>query len=228
MARRLLYFRREAKERRAAIEDLMRRRETELRALHGATIPALVLRAPLPAYEQTVEPLPDERRAEFLENLSRMIDEVGEVSQEPHPEVPKPAESQVPLIGGACASCRGWCCRNGGTSAYLTWNHFSKYLSRHPGKSKGEILAEYRNHIPTVTNRDSCVFHTATGCALPRDMRADICNSYLCDEVRRMLSAQPEGGPSLPVLAFPFRNDRPEPVRTTLIDGRSTTVRELD
>jgi hypothetical protein len=221
---RLQAERRRDEERRTADEELMRRHEAELRSVHGAAIPQSVVRARLPAYEQPAVPLPDERRADFLESVAHSIDRAFEDPREPEPELPKAAESQGPRIQAACASCRGACCRFGGTRAFLNPDHFRHYRRLHPGKGREEILAEYRARIPSVTCKDSCVFHTQTGCALPRDLRADVCNSWLCDGISRMLSAQPEGSPPLPVLSFCIRKDRPELARSTFFDGTSTTV----
>ena len=40
----------------------------------------------------------------------------------------------------------------------------------------------------------SCVYHTDIGCSLPRNMRADTCNEFLCDtliELDRLLNKTP-------------------------------------
>src|SRR5262245_1623681 len=75
MAMRFQDQRRDRKERRTSIEMLIQDREAEIRARHGTEIPEAVIRAIVPAYEQTTEPLPDERRADFLEHLSKVIDD---------------------------------------------------------------------------------------------------------------------------------------------------------
>jgi len=41
---------------------------------------------------------------------------------------------------------------------------------------------------------NSCVYHTQTGCCLPRIMRSDTCNEFLCDtliELDRLLNKTP-------------------------------------
>jgi hypothetical protein len=220
----LLSERRRRREQHAAVEELMRRHEAELRARHADAIPATVVRARLPAFEQTMGPLPEERRADFLESVKHSIERAFEDPRDPEPEVAKAEDPDGPLIQAACTSCRGACCRFGGTRAFLNPDHFRHYRRRHPGKSRDEMLEDYRKALPAMTCRDSCVFHTNTGCALPRDMRADVCNSWLCSGISRMLAAQPEGAPALPVLSFCIRKERAELVRSTLFDGRSTTV----
>ncbi len=49
-------------------------------------------------------------------------------------------------------------------------------------------------HLGTKTFVDSCVYHTKTGCCLPRTMRSDTCNEFLCDtliELDRQLNKTP-------------------------------------
>jgi hypothetical protein len=42
-------------------------------------------------------------------------------------------------------------------------------------------MSAYLSYLPEKTFKESCVYHTETGCSLPRDMRSHVCNDYLCD-----------------------------------------------
>jgi hypothetical protein len=71
--------------------------------------------------------------------------------------------------------------RGGGTHAYLTTETIRRALRR--GRRPREILDDYLSHVPHKTYPGSCVYHARDGCALPRDLRADMCNRYFCDEL---------------------------------------------
>jgi hypothetical protein len=42
----------------------------------------------------------------------------------------------------------------------------------------------YGAAIPDDTVEQSCIFHGARGCALPRELRSHTCNDYFCRPVR--------------------------------------------
>ena len=54
---------------------------------------------------------------------------------------PPPALDSV--LGKACASCKGWCCRDGREHAYLTAPRLRRHLDAHPGRSLDDVLAAY-------------------------------------------------------------------------------------
>src|SRR5262249_28208633 len=78
-----------------------------------------------------------------------------------------------------CASCRGWCCYNGGQySAFLDEETIERFAGRHPDFVAAQIAEAYLTHVPDMHYEGSCIFHTSDGCQLPRGMRASICNAY--------------------------------------------------
>jgi hypothetical protein len=84
------------------------------------------------------------------------------------------------LFANACRLCRGHCCRAGAEHAFLSVKSIRDYLARFPEATVEEIVETYIRHIPDRSIVDSCVFHTETGCALPREIRSDMCNRWLC------------------------------------------------
>lgn len=79
-----------------------------------------------------------------------------------------------------CSVCQGGCCVNGGERAYLTADTIKRYVSLNPRLRSQHVLAAYLEKIPTKAVVGSCIHHTARGCSLPRDMRSDTCNRFLC------------------------------------------------
>ena len=108
------------------------------------------------------------------------------------------APGEGALAGGACAACGGRCCRAGADHAYLTAERLRDgYLAAHPGARARDVVAAYLAFVPAATVAGSCVFHGAAGCGLPRALRSDVCNRYLCEglvTLRRTLHARAAAG----------------------------------
>ncbi len=101
------------------------------------------------------------------------------------------------MVAAACATCRGECCTAGGNHAFLRQDSITRVrarLAEHGPDDAAGMLALYRSHLPPRHYRDSCVYHEETGCALPRDLRSNLCNRYHCAELtqlERALDEQP-------------------------------------
>jgi len=206
-------------ERRRAIERLAEEQERDLRDTHGPALPARLLHAPLPANEQTTIPLGDVRRATFKTNVAAAIDRAMDDPDRPVPESPQSPPRRDALIGSACAACRGSCCKYGGDHAYLYPDHFRRLLRDHPGKSREELLADYQSRLPAEVYHDSCIYHTASGCALPRELRSNLCNTFLCGGLAELLEAQEKEPAPVPVLVLCLRDHGADLVRTAVFDG---------
>lgn len=83
-----------------------------------------------------------------------------------------------------CSQCKGGCCSQGRNHAYLSLYTLRCYMDQNPQYSKTEVIDKYISSIKTETIQHSCINHTAAGCALPRNMRSDICNGFYCDPVK--------------------------------------------
>ena len=156
----------------------------------------LVEIATLPAMDRPYRPLPRRRRSAFLQHLREVIRSAlgSEVTDPPEtlPEHELPGaiqfQAEQPLSQTACATCRGFCCRQGGTRAFLDGITVRRYLASHPIMSPRAIEREYARRIPKVTVKDSCIYHGMRGCTLPREMRAEICNTYHCPELQKLMA----------------------------------------
>ncbi len=195
---------------------------------HTAATPALPVIL-LPANTRNTEPLPDESRDAFLERLRARLattfvdaarDDTAPMSGEARAAMEDAAPPQrfgnAPvddaqttrdaLLGAACATCRGECCTAGGTHAFLRPDSLVRvraYLSRDGATVDAQqIEAEYARHLPVRHYRGSCVYHTPTGCALPRTLRSNLCNRYLCGGLTQLSRAlDASGGDSAYVAA---------------------------
>jgi len=208
--------------RREAIDRLTGEEERKLRAVHGAALPERMAQARLPANEAVPGPLSEERRDTFRVNVSAAIDRAMDDPDRPFPETPESAADGAPLIQAACGACRGSCCKYGADHAYLYPDHFRRLLRDHPGRSREEILSDYLSRLPERAYRDSCVYHTETGCALPRERRSNLCNTFVCGGLEELVKSQSRE--PLPVLAFCIRDHTSTLVRTAVFDAAGRPI----
>lgn len=114
-----------------------------------------------------------ERRERFRSNIVAALKAVSADDAKP--------DSDTPAIAAqACAACRGMCCRHGGDRAYVDDGVVDKIRAQRPGLDDAGIVEFLMNAIPERTVADSCILHGERGCALPRELRSDVCNNFHC------------------------------------------------
>lgn len=120
------------------------------------------------------------------------------------------ASSEVERV---CRACRGYCCRHGAEHAHLNADDLKRRRDEFPGRTDADIADLYVGFAPRRAYRGSCIFHAATGCALPRQLRSTICQRFYCspmDELRARAS-----GEGVTLVVFPEH-----PARRALLIGR--------
>ena len=200
-------------------------RSVELHPEH-APIPVVVV----PANTRDTEPLPARTRRVFLARLQASLSRSFEARA---PDVSKIATAEesaalidastpfafaaeAVLVGRTCATCRGECCTAGGDHAFLRDDSIARVRAQHPAFGQDALLAVYAEHLPARHYRGSCVYHTSAGCALPRDLRSNLCNRYVCGGVTQLRSALSSSGKSI---AFIAAADSVHVRRMALIDA---------
>ena len=183
----------------------------------------------VPAQHEPLVPLPPERRERFREHLDfcatlafREPEETADLAA-----VDKTEPEDAPLSVAVCTTCQGRCCKNmGGDTALLLPADFGRYRLRTPGVSAAEVIDAYLSYLPEVSTQDGCVYLGAQGCALPREMRDDICNSYFCDSLRWLRMAEKESGTSAAVLVA-AHDGVPERIAVVASDGSRQEIANL-
>ncbi len=186
--------------RRQAVEALVCRREADAEQALEVTARRYYAAAlahsppgadPAPAYARVphlgrpLEPAPVARHRAFLHGLVPKLRAAAAASA-PAP-VATVSAPEPPVVQIACGTCRGHCCKDGVTHAFLDVPDLAAQLAS-TGLRPVALLAAYRRHLPGVAVRNSCVFHARDGCALPRAMRAPICNSFRCVRLPPLLA----------------------------------------
>ena len=134
-----------------------------------------------PANTRKLTPLPRRRKYRFVNRLRKLIAENAHHDVDDDQTVVRQAADVLPILGSACANCRGSCCQRGGTAAYIDRRVVKRYLAKNPSASPRDLIEAYCQYLPAESYRGSCVYHSAIGCALPREMRSNSCNNTVCD-----------------------------------------------
>lgn len=195
-------LRREA-EQRKALQDrvdaaLLRESATlEAAADRLETEPHAVLVAAVPFLNKPVVPLPQDVRETFADHIQNIVAAAFEdVSMAPQdaPHDPPLLKVPTPIETAGCTACQGYCCRLGrNSSAFLNKSKIENLIRANPALSMPQVIDRYVTAIPKKSVQDSCVYHSAQGCALPRDWRSDACNTYRCDQLVTMANRALEG-----------------------------------
>ena len=138
-------------------------------------------------------PLATELRDEFTRHLGRVIAEAvqprssesssGSGLDEDGGRFPPPGPDERRALATGCATCRGWCCRRGGTHAFLDAARIRRLFREHPELTESAVVDLYRSHLGDRHLEGGCVFQGETGCELPREIRGDTCNRYHCPDL---------------------------------------------
>lgn len=103
-------------------------------------------------------------------------------------------QSTLPALGAACGLCGGHCCATGGNSAWLEPGTIRRLQWQDLFLSDARIVDHYLGFVPAISYENSCIYHAVDGCCLPRVIRSNVCNQYLCDglaELANGLSTEP-------------------------------------
>lgn len=141
-----------------------------------------------------------QRTKQLQEHVELLVQQA--VCQRPDPsDIPcdmsdyhdEPSENEDVVFHNGCRMCQGHCCVAGRTHAFLSISTIRRVASEKPQLTPMQIVDEYVERIPQKSVVGSCVFHGEMGCVLPRGMRADMCNRFLCRDlldIRRTLAEE--------------------------------------
>jgi len=103
----------------------------------------------------------------------------------PDGESLSPASTDSTPAGlSVCAACRGVCCHDGDTHAFLDVARIGQILQE-TGWTGEELRERFVSYFPNVSTENACIFQAEEGCRVPRETRSHLCNSYACSGLRR-------------------------------------------
>jgi hypothetical protein len=106
-----------------------------------------------------------------------------------------------------CATCKGGCCPEGGNIAFLRVSTMMRIRKMLPDHSAEELLNEYISRLSEQPIKNSCINQTQSGCSLPRELRASVCNVFFCKDIRDIHDKFENEACLAPVLAVRRSND---------------------
>ena len=155
----------------------------------------------VPMQRRPVVPMPHAVRARFSDHLRALIARAFEARPE-QTCVARDEDAHPAAIDAACCLCHGKCCLNGGpNNAFLETGDVDRFRLRNPGSTEAETRQAYEALIPEHHVLGSCVFHGHGGCTLPRSMRSDLCNAFLCSGQRQIAEGLDTGARSVTMIA---------------------------
>ncbi|MEO1493165.1 MAG: hypothetical protein AAFV19_13505 [Pseudomonadota bacterium] len=164
-----------------------------------ATDRQALLTGVVPHQNNPVAPLSAERRAAFEAHLDAVIEEGFALDPDEYDDRKNRAvidRPEMPIADAACATCQGSCCMAGfaGQGFIDKWM-VAQYRRTDPDPTPDGFRALYLGSLPDASVEQSCPYHTDRGCALPRQMRATICNTFLCKGVKELIRRAKEAPP---------------------------------
>jgi hypothetical protein len=185
-------------EERRHLHILTQIRESIPKAWHPDAAPAI-----LPRNQQLLIPLGSERVKAHRQYLEQIVQEAAELRDADGMMVPEtsattngisPIEAEFPVLGAACGLCGGYCCNTGGNTAWLEPATIFRLLRQAPPVAEDGIVENYLKYLPAISYENSCIYHAENGCSLPKNIRSNVCNQYLCrglGELARAVSSAP-------------------------------------
>ena len=148
----------------------------------------------LPSGHRPSRPLPRRSRRAYLAHLDAVIAEAFEAAET---RGPSPADPPTPgpdeggagssLPGRLCGACGGGCCVFATDNAFLSKQTILRVLAADPTLTPAQVRDLYLERLPPRSVAGSCPNHTRHGCALPRSLRADVCNGFACSQLKSLM-----------------------------------------
>jgi hypothetical protein len=146
----------------------------------------------IPVNMRHITNLPEKRRRMFCDRLKQLSDQAAaqppsstnlndDSTMQTKRDTPMQITQLHSIINNACTICRGSCCIHGEDHAYLKVDNLLRYMHQHPELQQQQVFDEYLSCLTKKTYKDSCLYHTEIGCALPSHMRSESCSSFACD-----------------------------------------------
>jgi hypothetical protein len=89
-----------------------------------------------------------------------------------------------------CGHCGGHCCMHGaGWHAFIDATLLQQFVDQTPGSTLDDAVQAYVDWLPAEHVHGSCLYHGASGCAMPRERRSYICNGFACTALEAVQDA---------------------------------------
>jgi hypothetical protein len=181
------------------------RRRVTLQSIHEQVPTSWRENAPivlLPRNTNNLAPLSDFRKQSLRQHLERIVAEARESPDSALAAATETtattngvsaSQAALPALGVACGLCGGHCCSTGGDSAWLEPGTIRRLQWHRPPVAENRIIEHYLSFVPATSYENSCVYHAEQGCCLPRAIRSNVCNQYLCKGLSEIVQGLENG-----------------------------------
>jgi hypothetical protein len=187
----------------------------------------------IPSNRRKLVKVSNARRKIFRDNLKKTLasalaaDKQEEVTETLAGSVQEGAQ----IVNSSCGICAGACCLQGGDRAYLNEENLIRIMRKFPSQRPNQILKKYLSAISEKVYENSCIYHTQTGCSLPRELRSEVCNQFFCPSLKDYLKyakKNPENKKAAIIVRnrelWPFPNDNDKGIESAwLAEDESVT-----
>ena len=136
----------------------------------------------LPPMKVRMEPVTPARKDKLAASIEAAFAARIDRTKVPTPSTPLDDATLLAV----CTTCRGTCCKSGEDHAYLTRAVLARVKREQRMASQASLLEAYLARVPKLARQGSCIFHGDQGCALPRPMRSETCNQFICYPLRQL------------------------------------------
>ena len=179
-----------------AIEELVQ--EKRIKRYAGFQV------APVPSTQAGVRPASPDRQQKYREHFESLLDQWVEEQEDGGEQNAPPSNESDNILNElsqqACATCRGACCTRGNTHAFHTIQTVRRWFRAHPDSTADDCREAYFGHLPTHSIEGGCIFQSARGCALPRSMRAVMCNTWKCHSLVSLQKKQQQNPTGITII----------------------------
>ena len=157
--------------------------EAAAQLLSGRPAPAAVVW--LEPCDTELQPVTEDDRTRLAAYLEKVVAENIAID---HDRLAAPsADDSSPQSARLCGHCAGRCCQHGaGWNAFIDVTLLQDWQAGQPERSLDEAAQAYLAMLPAEHVRGACLYQTATGCAMPRERRAWICNGFACEPLQQL------------------------------------------
>lgn len=189
----------QAEELRAIEEDREVRARTTLEA--AGHHPDELNWSTVPSNRAGPAPLPPGAIEDFVRHLGRVVTEASDLASGAaegptpgRPTSPPPTSTEADALARGCTACRGWCCQRGGTHAFLDAASVLRILREERTLDPSDLEAQYLSRVQATHLEGGCLFQGPQGCRLPRTLRSNTCNDWLCEDLTAVMDRWQEHG----------------------------------
>ena len=152
----------------------------------------------LPRNTRPLAPLPDSRITSHRQHLQNIVKDARVQYQKGDGKLAETdasrngisdKDAELPVLSAACGLCGGDCCYTGGNTAWLEAATIQRQPWFEHDIDDQRIVEYYLSYLPHISYQDGCVYQSDRGCTLPRNMRSNVCNQFLCNGLSKVINA---------------------------------------